>query len=229
MSGISPPGTKLDASQVIRRAYDDAENRIRVDAEVTATIGTVDVILDAASDNVAIADPDGNFLEINPDGSINTNVNISHTDDSIRLGNGTDFITSTTTGPKVALDVNVLGGVATTKLTPSGETENVYDTNTVAVGATQTILTYTVAVEGVYIQTVYLSGTSIGEYRVKKNGATVMVYRMSQTEFSAVLQLATTTAWGIKTITGDIISVEVTNAGSSLATFDISLQNLLSA
>jgi hypothetical protein len=86
-----------------------------------------------------------------------------------------------------------------------------------------------VSVSGVYIQTVYLSGTSIGEYRVKKNGTTVMVYRMSQTEFSAVLQLATTTAWGIETVITDIITVEVTNAGTSVATFDITLQNLLSA
>lgn len=65
--------SKLDAAQIIRRAYEDDKNRIRVDAEVEATIGSVDVIIDASSgDNIAIADETGtNYLAINPDGSIN--------------------------------------------------------------------------------------------------------------------------------------------------------------
>lgn len=68
---LSPLNTKLDAAQVIRRAYDEPNNRLRVDAEVTATIGTVDVIIDAASgDNIKISDG-VNTLSINPDGSIN--------------------------------------------------------------------------------------------------------------------------------------------------------------
>lgn len=70
---LNPLSTKLDAAQVVRRSYDEAENRIRVDAEVTATIGAVDVVIDASTgDNIAIADPTGtNYLEPNPDGSIN--------------------------------------------------------------------------------------------------------------------------------------------------------------
>lgn len=33
---------------------------------------------------------------------------ISHVDDSIRIGDGTDLVTTTTVGPKVGLDVNVV-------------------------------------------------------------------------------------------------------------------------
>jgi hypothetical protein len=68
---LNPLSTKLDAAQIIRRAYDEPNNRLRVDALVTATIGTVSVLIDAASgDNISISDGT-HTLEINPDGSIN--------------------------------------------------------------------------------------------------------------------------------------------------------------
>lgn len=112
---LKPLNTKLDAAQVIRRAYDEVANRLRVDAEVTATIGTVSVIIDAATgDNIKISDG-VHSLEINPDGSINvqvTGLTLSHVDSSIRLGNGTDFITTSAgDNSTVGLDVNALNRV----------------------------------------------------------------------------------------------------------------------
>jgi hypothetical protein len=35
---------------------------------------------------------------------------VDHTNDSIRLGDGTDFLTSTTVGSDIGLDVNIIGG-----------------------------------------------------------------------------------------------------------------------
>lgn len=71
---IAPLNTRLDAGQVLTRSYDEANNRLRVDAQVTASIGTVDVIIDAATgDNIAISDG-VNVLGIQPDGSINVNI-----------------------------------------------------------------------------------------------------------------------------------------------------------
>lgn len=106
---LNPKNTKLDANQVLIRSYDETENRLRVDAEVTATIGSVDVVIDSASgDNIAISDGT-HTLEINPDGSINTNTEIVHTLDSVALGNGVDKLaTITTVGPSNALDVNIV-------------------------------------------------------------------------------------------------------------------------
>lgn len=40
-------------------------------------------------------------------------VAISHVDDSIRLGDGTNLVTATVVGPDVGLDVNVIGGSIT--------------------------------------------------------------------------------------------------------------------
>lgn len=47
---------------------------------------------------------------------------ISHTDDSIRLGDGTNFLTSTTVGSDVGLDVNIIGGTLTTSNSANGNT-----------------------------------------------------------------------------------------------------------
>jgi len=85
----SPLGTGLDADQTITRAYDEVNNRHRVDAQVSAVIGSVDVIIDAASgDNIAIQDSGGDELEINGDGSINVivqDITLSKDNDSIEV------------------------------------------------------------------------------------------------------------------------------------------------
>jgi hypothetical protein len=116
--------TKLDADQVLRRAYDETSNRLRVDAEVTAQIGDINVHIDAASgDNIAIADATGtNKLVVNPDGSINTNttitnISLSQATDSVAIGDGTNLVTVTplrglnVTTPDSVSSVGVLSAV----------------------------------------------------------------------------------------------------------------------
>lgn len=77
---MAPPiPSDLDSSQVLPRVFDEANGRLRVDANATlSTSGQLEVILD-------------------------------HTEDSVRLGDGTNYITSTVSGGKRALDVNVVG------------------------------------------------------------------------------------------------------------------------
>jgi len=62
--------TKLDANQVLKRAFDDANDRIKVEAEVSATIGTVEVVIDHANDSIKIGDGT-DLLAVNTNGSIN--------------------------------------------------------------------------------------------------------------------------------------------------------------
>lgn len=91
---LSPLNTKLDAAQVIRKAYDEPNNRIRVDAQVSATIGSVDVIIDAATgDNIKVSDGTNSLL-VNPDGSINVNTTGSSSNNNVHDGFGNP-ITST--------------------------------------------------------------------------------------------------------------------------------------
>lgn len=73
--GPNSPYTELDQNQILQRVFEESYDRLRVDAEVTATIGTVECIIDANSgDNISISDG-ANNLSINPDGSINVKVN----------------------------------------------------------------------------------------------------------------------------------------------------------
>lgn len=81
--------TNLDFPQVIKAVYNEPDNRLRVEAEITAVIGEIEVEL-------------------------------SHTTDSVRLGDGTNFLTSTTVSSKVGLDVNVIGGSITTTNSANG-------------------------------------------------------------------------------------------------------------
>lgn len=94
---MSGPYTKLDANQVLKHAFDEAEDRLRVDAVVSASIGDVSIVdsstgdpakvnadgsldvnvvnpleiaIDASTDSIAIKDG-ANQLAVNADGSIN--------------------------------------------------------------------------------------------------------------------------------------------------------------
>lgn len=71
----APPPSNLDFQQCIRGAYDDDAGRIRVDAEITASIIAppgLEVAINATDDNIAIRNSfNNNELLINPDGSIN--------------------------------------------------------------------------------------------------------------------------------------------------------------
>lgn len=66
------PYTNLDANQIFQRSFEEANDRIRVDAEVTATIGMVDVIIRASEgDNIAISDSTGtNIAGVTPAGEL---------------------------------------------------------------------------------------------------------------------------------------------------------------
>lgn len=84
------PRSTLDPGQIIKDAYDEATQEFRVRAQITANIAGAQEVI------------------------------ISHTDDSIRLGDGTDLVTTTTVGPDVGLDVNVIAGSFTGEFTQTG-------------------------------------------------------------------------------------------------------------
>lgn len=104
---MSNIGSKLDANQVLKQAYDDANNRLRVDATVSASIGDVSIV-DANT---------GDPLTVNPDGSINTNITgnlqieISAADgDNIAISDGVDTLDINSDG---SLNAKITGPVQT--------------------------------------------------------------------------------------------------------------------
>jgi len=64
--------SKLDANQVLKGAFDDETQRLRVDSAATILNADVDITLTAEDDTVSIGDfSSGAKLKINPNGSIN--------------------------------------------------------------------------------------------------------------------------------------------------------------
>lgn len=67
----NPQNPQLDPGQIIKRVYDEDNDRIRVDANVTAPDGN-SILIDATTDSIKIGNTaTGPFLNVNPDGSIN--------------------------------------------------------------------------------------------------------------------------------------------------------------
>jgi hypothetical protein len=217
-----------NADQAIIKSYDHAAEAIRT----TITNAAVDINVTAFTDSIKIGDGLGATVSITNVGgkqSLDVNVTdiaISHVSDSIRLGNGTDFLTTTAVSGKVALDVSVASGTINVVQAPAGGTVLLYSTLSLAPAITGTVVTYVVPAN-IYIQKLYLSGTAIGVYTLKINGVTQSIFRMSQTQYSTTVDFATNTAWGLSTVVGDIVTVTALNAGTSLSDFDVTLQNLL--
>lgn len=70
MADNNPSYTSLDFNQIFQRAFEEESDRIRVDAQVTATLGTVEVIISAASgDNIQLSDGT-NFVGVTVGGEL---------------------------------------------------------------------------------------------------------------------------------------------------------------
>lgn len=69
----NPTPSQLDPGQIIKRSFDGAEDRLRVDAQVTAVIpGPIEVSITDVDDSIRIGGGGpGPYLNVNPDGSLN--------------------------------------------------------------------------------------------------------------------------------------------------------------
>jgi len=80
------------------------------DAETIAASDSVGAYL-RASDGTLLTHSDvggKKALDVSIADGVNVEVDLSHVDDSVRLGDGTDFFTSTTVGADIGLDVNII-------------------------------------------------------------------------------------------------------------------------
>lgn len=139
---LNPSPSNLDQQQIIQRVMDGANDRLRVDATVTATIG--DVTISAEDSNIAIKDPvSGNILKVNADGSIDANTIITAASGDSILSVGTDD--GTLTGTQKVLKIDNTGALVVNSSgtsTVSGTVNtnlnglNVWSTSQVSVGTT---------------------------------------------------------------------------------------------
>lgn len=83
MPGPNIPYTRLDYQQVLKQVFDETNDRLRVDAAVSATISSIDI--DALVSDIAIKDRiTGYLLKVNADGSIDANVRVDAASDTIK-------------------------------------------------------------------------------------------------------------------------------------------------
>lgn len=107
----NPSISQLDSTNIFQRAFDESEDRLRVDAEVTANISGAQEVI------------------------------INQNDDTIAIGDGAILFTGTTVGPSHGLDVNILGGAITGNVTAIQPPLNSFQTGQYTIGTTIVQLT----------------------------------------------------------------------------------------
>jgi DNA-binding beta-propeller fold protein YncE len=211
---MADPISKLDANQVLRQSYDDTNQRLRVGAEVSATISEMEVIIDAAGgDNIAITDATGtNYLTPNPDGSINVKVDdiaLDQATDSIAIGDGTNLI---------SVDP-ATGAVLVTLENTNITTKNIFNEITsVGTGITSTIASY-VAPANTKLLKVDVGGTNIAAYEILIGG----VLSAKKYTFYQTLNETFDFKDGLPITAGDTILVRVTHQRPDLGDFNTNI------
>ncbi len=224
----APPPTQKDADQVLRYSFDDAEGRIRVDAEITAVVTDLEIRA-ASGDNIAITNQDGsNPLVINNDGSINTVIDgavaveiTAASGDNIAISDGTN-----------TLDVNPDGSInvnATIVATSNGTSENIYaEVTGIAIGATTTVATYTVpAGKTFHLTRADISSDSVSVWEVQIDSTTISKRRIYYTRFNDEFEFLNEQD-GYALTAGTVIDIVATNNSlNSVAAFNSNIQGVL--
>lgn len=159
----------------------------------------------------AVISPDGHDLEIN------------YQDDSIAIGDpASDNI----------LAINADGSInanVTISPTPAGTSINVYnEVTSVAIGATTTVLTYTVpAGKILHLTRIEFSSDNISLFELQFNSVTSGKKRLTFTSFNDAFEFSNMQD-GFSLVAGTVIDVIATNDGlNNPAEFDSNLQGVL--
>lgn len=156
-------GTKyLNTDNILKKVYDPSTEGLRTTAVASFVGGTVDIAISDLTDSIKIGDGSGTYLDINPDGSINSNIEVDAADgDNIAISDGTNTMSI---NPDGSINVNISG---------SGAVINQYnEVTSVPNNTLTTILTYTPVTSG-KITFVNFSGTNIAEYIININSVDV--------------------------------------------------------
>lgn len=163
-------------------------------------------------------------LLVNPDGSINVNTSGGGGGSNVNIHDSAGNALTSTTG---ALNVNVVSEIPSPPITTISQ----YDTiASIAMGATATILTYTVpAGKTLYLNKVMVSSDSISDIEIQFNAAVNSKKRLTYTQFNETFDYSITeTVSGYEVSTGTIITVVGTNnSQTGPAEYNATLQGVL--
>lgn len=188
----NPSPTRLDQNQIFQRSFDEANDRIRVDATATIEAGALEIYINAADDSIKSWTQDGSG---NP-------------------------ISSTISGPKRALDVNLVNNInanveGNVNSVESGTVRTAFnEVTSVASGSPVSVTTLT-ATGPTRLKIVEVSGTNIAEFTILVNSTAIHKKRTYYGFLDSDFQFSK----GYQLQTGDVITVQVEHNQSSLGDF----------
>lgn len=142
---VNPNRSLLDQQQILQRAFDEANDKLRVDSSVSVTSITGDVVVDidaATGDNIAIANADGSKK-----------------------------VTVSTFSGKEGLDVNIIN--ASEILNNLPPITNTYNEITSLPASTLTTIVSTTATGNSRLILGEVSGTNIAEFTIEVNSVVI--------------------------------------------------------
>lgn len=141
------PRSTLDPGQIIKDAYDEARQEIRVKTNLAVSIdGNQEILITDSIDSIKIGDGNGHYASINTDGSFNVNI-VNGTTTPLQLVNTYTEVNSIAAGALT---------VITTYIVPSGKTGLLQKVSV----SGENIATYTVDINNVTLdkRRTYFSG-----------------------------------------------------------------------
>jgi hypothetical protein len=205
----NPNPSLLDPGQCIKRAFDGTNDRIRVDAEITAEIGSSEVIISETDDSILIYGNDGSTnrkIKTDSDGNLQVDV--------LSVSDGGNSIT-------------VDGSVSVIEPSDYEEILQYNEVSSVAAASETTVLTYTVPLAKTFhLHQISVSGTNLGSFKVKVNGNVKAQKRTWWTKFNEDFSFLTPSNKGFEVPAGDIITVTVLHNSSTVGDFNASILGL---
>lgn len=223
MPGSNSPYTQLDYEQVIQRVFDEPNDRLRVDAEVTAVIsGPFEVAIDDTTDSIKIGDGSGTYLDINPDGSISNRIKDSN-GAAITLGQKTKAQSIPVVLPSDQPISVTFPPDTTVGTIESGTVSTAYnEVTSVATGVLTTIVSY-VALGDSRMKFVELSGTNIATYTILINSVVINKKRT----YYGLMDGRFDFTKGYILALGDLVEIKVIHTQPSVGDFNAFILTLI--
>lgn len=210
------PGSGLPIDEVVDS---NGKRRLAVDANFTAQNVQAEVDLDVADDGVHIGDPDTGFtLQIEADGSINSNVEVDAAD-------GDNIAIHDAQGDELAINPDGSINVVLNSSNP-GQLLTFYNEVTSVATSILTIIQTFIAPVGknTFLQKVEVSGSNIAEYSIEINS---IIQDKKRTYFGSELNLRfvfAETGTGLELAVGDVVTVKAIHSRPVVGDFNSRIQ-----
>lgn len=238
---LNPDPSNLDSTQIIQRSFNPATDRIRTDAEFSGTIsGEIECIIDASTgDNIAIANADGTLKvdveTINGKNALDVNIlggTIEATNPSVGVNTNLAPTSSTQIG---GVDINgdlqsALIGSNGRLLVDSGQIFGIQDlkilfneVSSIAIGSETVINTYTAPLGKIsYLLSILNSGENRAQYNIYNTASLFDRQYSNVTNLTTIFDYKTgsSSVPGMVISPGNIITVAVVNAGTSISNYN---------